>query len=409
MVAFHASAVGFLRVVIAALCVRMLGAWVLGEGAVFGPDGTGAEAAVVLGGHPYPVHILLLDLIGGDARALSMGSSSLVCGLLWLWGRRMGLGGAGGWLAVTLPLAVFPGVLASGDAPALAVVMVGAVLTTFGGPWVVVGGAVAAISVAVKPIALAGLLLLVARPASLVGAGTVLVLLRGFTRPLWAPMPSGGLLGTWWVASEGAPPELWLSWLGAGAWRIAEAPVWGTVWVVWMGALAVLLTRQDARIRTAALMIAGATVVVGALFGPRMELRYLSPAVLCMLPFLGALIQTRRVTLACAVVGLWPTFALLTQLGAERSTRDPMARVPAVPIVAFPAVDVGPIFNTCSVDDATRWRQLAVQLAEVAPVGSTVIADQLPDGREGELLWPLRVLRPDLKVDTRAQVPAPPE
>ena len=103
MVAPHSSIVGFLRVVIAALCVRMLGAWVLGEGAVFGPDGTGAEAAVVLGGHPYPLHILLLEISGGDARALSMGSSSLTCGLLWLWGRRMGLGGAGGAVLVSNP------------------------------------------------------------------------------------------------------------------------------------------------------------------------------------------------------------------------------------------------------------------------------------------------------------------
>ena len=222
MVALHSSIVGFLRVVIAALCVRMLGAWVLGEGAVFGPDGTGAEAAVVLGGHPYPLHILLLEIFGGDARALSMGSSSLTCGLLWLWGRRMGLGGAGGWLAVTLPLSVFPGVLAAGDAPALAVVVLGAVLTTLGGPWVIVGGAVAAVSVGIKPIALAGLLLLVARPASMVGAGAILVLLRSFLRPLWAPMPSGGLLGTWWVASDGAPPTLWLSWTALFAFIFLE-------------------------------------------------------------------------------------------------------------------------------------------------------------------------------------------
>ena len=406
MVAPHSSIVGFLRVVIAALCVRMLGAWVLGEGAVFGPDGTGAEAAVVLGGHPYPLHILLLEITGGDARALSMGSSSLTCGLLWLWGRRMGLGGAGGWLAVTLPLSVFPGVLAAGDAPALAVVVLGSVLTTLGGPWVIVGGALAAVSVSIKPIALAGLLLLVARPASMVGAGAVLLLLRSFLRPLWAPMPSGGLLGTWWVASEGAPPTHWLSWLNAGAWRIIEAPAWGMVWVVWVGALAMLLTRQEARLRASALMIVGATVVVGALFGSRMELRYLGPVQVCMLPFLGAWIQSHRLIRLGALVGLWPTFALLTQLAAERSDRDPMARVPPVPLIAAPAIDVGPIFNTCSVDDATRWRHLAIQLAEVAPLGSTIIADQLPDGREGELLWPLRVLRPDLKVDTRGQRPA---
>ena len=84
MVGVHVATVGFLRVVIAALCVRVVGAWILGEGATFGPDGTGAEAAVELGGHPYPVHIVMLELTGGDARALSMLCSSLACGLIWL-------------------------------------------------------------------------------------------------------------------------------------------------------------------------------------------------------------------------------------------------------------------------------------------------------------------------------------
>ena len=404
MVGVHVATVGFLRVVTAALCVRVVGAWILGEGATFGPDGTGAEAAVELGGHPYPVHIVMLELTGGDARALSMLCSSLACGLIWLWGRRMGLGSAGGWLAVTLPLSVFPGVLAAGDAPALAVALLGAVLSTVGGIWVVVGGMVAALSVAVKPIALAALVLLVARPAALVGAGAALLLLRGFTRPLWAPMPSGGLLGTWWVSSEGSPPEMWLGWLGSGAWRILDAPGWAVAWMFWLAALAALTSHRPARLRMVACLVAGSAVVVGSLFGSRLELRYLSTSFVCMLPFLGVWLRSNRLTAIGALLGLWPTLALLTQLNAERGARDTMARLPSVPVVAWPAVDTGPLFNACSVDDATRWRQLAIQLAEVAPIGSTIVADQLPDGREGELLWPLRVLRPDLKVDTRPQI-----
>lgn len=403
MVDPHREVVRFLRVVLVALCVRTVGAWLLGEGAAFGPDGTGAEAAVVLGGHPYPVHIVLLKLVSGDARALSMLCSSMSCGLLWLWGRRVGLGGAGGWLAVSLPLSVFPGVLAAGDAPALMVVLLGVVLTTFGGAFTVVGGGIAAVSVAVKPIALAGLVLLLARPTALFGAFSALLLLRGFIRPLWSPMPAGGLLGTWWVSSDGAPPDMWLSWFGSGAWRILDAPAWGLCWMFWLGALAVLFSDVDKRIRVTAFAATASAIAVGALFGSRMELRYLSTSFVVVLPFLGTWIRTRRATITAVLLGAWPTLALLTQLGAERAERDTDAWVPTVPVVALPAIDVGPIFDACSVDDATRWRNLAIQLAEVAPKGSTIIAEALPDGREGELFWPLRVLRPDVKVQTRHQ------
>ena len=329
--------------------------------------------------------------------------SSVSCGLLWFWGRRVGLGGAGGWLAVSLPLSVFPGVLAAGDAPALMVVLFGVVLTTFGGAFTVVGGVIAAVSVAVKPIALAGLVLLLARPTALFGAVSALLLLRGFIRPLWSPMPDGGLLGTWWVSSDGAPPEMWLSWFGAGAWRIVDAPAWGLCWIFWLGALAVLFSDVEKRIRVAAFGATASAIVVGALFGSRMELRYLSTSFVVALPFLGALIRSRRTTITAVLLGAWPTAALLTQLGAERAARDADAWVPNVPVVAFPAVEVGPMFNACSVDDATRWKNLAIQLAEVAPKGSTIITEALPDGREGEIVWPLRVLRPDLKVQTRHQ------
>ena len=63
-------------------------------------------------------------------------------------------------------------------------------------------------------------------------------------------------------------------------------------------------------------------------------------------------------------------------------------------------VEADAIFQTCSTEDATRLRELAKQLAEVAPPGSTIITEPRPDGREGELFWPLKVLRPDLKVST---------
>jgi hypothetical protein len=132
---------GALTVLIVALIVRGAGAWVLGEGAPFGPDGTGAEAAVFLGGHPYPLHIALLHLTEGSARALSMATGSVLCVLLWHWGRCAGLGGAGGWLAAFLPITVLTGVIASGDAAAVAVAVLGAVIAQRAGAWAFVGGA----------------------------------------------------------------------------------------------------------------------------------------------------------------------------------------------------------------------------------------------------------------------------
>ena len=397
----HEEARRCLRVILVALCIRIVGAWMLGEGAPFGPDGTGAEAAVYLGGHPYPLHIVGLQAIGGDALALSMLCGSLNCGLLWFWGRRVGLGGAGGWLAASLPLAVLPGVLAAGDAPALTLVLVGAVMSTFGGASSVLGGVVAAASVAVKPIALPAMVLLLANPLSLVGTGGGLLLFRAFIRPLWSPMPAGGLLGTWWVSTDGVPPDLWVAWLGEGLWRLVDAPPWSLCSLFFLACLAALLGVRDPKVRIAGIATLGAAVAEAALFGGRLELSYLSAVFVVALPYVGQMLRRDRWVALVTIAGLWPTAALLSQLGAERATLDPQAVVPDLPVIAIPVVEVRPIFDSCSTEGATRLRNLAHQLAEVAPPGSTIITDALPDGREGELFWPLRVMRPDLKVSVR--------
>jgi hypothetical protein len=390
-----------LRVILVALCVRIVGAWMLGEGAPFGPDGTGAEAAVHLGGHPYPLHIVGLQAIGGDARALSMLCGSLNCGLLWFWGRRVGLGGAGGWLAASFPLAVLPGVLAAGDAPALTLVLLGAVLSTFGGASSVLGGVIAAASVAVKPIALPAMVLLLANPISLVGTGGGLLLFRAYIRPLWAPMPDGGLLGSWWVSTEGALPELWVAWLSEGLWQLVDAQSWSLCSLFFLACLASLLGVREPKLRIAGIATLGAAVAVAALFGNRLELRYLSAVFVAALPFVGLMLQQDRWVALVTIMGLWPSAAVLSQLGAERAALDPQALVPDLPVIGIPVVEVRPIFDSCSTKGATRLRNLAYQLAEVAPPGSTIVTDALPDGREGELIWPLRVMRPDLKVSVR--------
>ena len=118
------------------------------------------------------------------------------------------------------------------------------------------------------------------------------------------------------------------------------------------------------------------------------------------LPFLGVILRDPRLVGLCCGAMTWASVALLTQVGASRAALDSHAHVPSVPILKWPAVEADAIFQTCSTEDATRLRELAKQLAEVAPPGSTIITDPRPDGREGELFWPLKVLRPDLKVST---------
>ena len=390
---------GCLQIMVSALVVRMLGAIVLGEGAPFGPDGTGAEAAVVLGGHPYPLHILMLGVFGADARALSMLCGALNCVLLAVWGRRVGLGMAGGWLAVFAPLSVLPGVLAAGDAPALSVALSGVVLSTMGGWRGPLGGALAALSVAVKPIALPVLVLLVVHPSSILGALGALVLLRQFISPLWSPMPQGGLLGTWWVASGGAPPESLMVWTMEGLKTLVGIPQWAQLWWVALGALSVRRSNCRMLAATALLPLLGAWMIA-AMFGGRGEARYFSAVLLAGLPFAGAVLRDPRLVGAACGIMTWATVALLTQVGASRAALDAHAHVPRLPVLEWPAVEADAIFRTCSTDDATRLRQLATQLAEVAPLGSTIITEARPDGREGELFWPLKVLRPDLKVST---------
>lgn len=385
---------------ILAMIIRTAGGWLLGSGAVFGPDGTGAEAAVYLGGHPYPLHIALLRIFGGDAQNLSVLAGSFNCVLLWFWGRRVGLGGTGGWLAAAFPLSVLPGTLAAGDAPALSVVLLGAVMSTYSGVFRVLGGALAGISVMVKPIALPALVLLVARPLSLLGATGSLLTFNQFVRPFWAPIPNGGILGTWWVSSQGRPPDDTFFWFVDGAAHLVRAEFWALLWVLPL-ALICLVRVSDRRIRIACMGPLLATIVVAALFGDRLELRYLSAPVVVALPFLGSLISRPLLIWVSTLVLMWPTAALMTQIAHMRAALDPDALIPDVPMVSQPLVDARIIFDSCSTEGATRLRQMAFQLAETAPQGVTIVTDARPDGREGELFWPLLVLRPDLKVQVR--------
>ena len=162
-----------LSLLLVALSVRLGGAWLLGAGAPFGPDGTGAEAAVHLGNHMYPLHIAALAIVG-SAQGLSVVCGSLSCVLLAVIARHARLGTAAGWIAAFMPLGVYPSVLAAGDAPAQLVVLAGVALATQGRIWAVLGGALALCSVAVKPIALPLTVLLILHPWSLLGVALTL-------------------------------------------------------------------------------------------------------------------------------------------------------------------------------------------------------------------------------------------
>ncbi len=168
-----------------------------------------------------------------------------------------------------------------------------------------------------------------------------------------------------------------------------------------VAAFAGIMRSKDRRIQCASLGPLVGAVIVGALFGSRLELRYLGAAFVVALPYFGALLRARASLCCVCILLVWPTWALLSQLAAERAELDPEAHVPNWVVVEWPKVDTRPLFNAFSTEDATRLRKLAFQLAEVAPEGSTIITEPLPDGREGELFWPLRVLRPDLKMAVR--------
>ena len=76
-----------------------------------------------------------------------------------------------------------------------------------------------------------------------------------------------------------------------------------------------------------------------------------------------------------------------------------MAAVPDVPVISIPQVDAGPLFDESSTEDATALRAQAKELARTLPTGATVTVTRRPHGREGELVWPLRVARPDIKFE----------
>lgn len=394
-----------LLVGVLALCVRLTAAWALGEGAPFGPDGTGAEAAVHLGGHLYPLHIELIRLFG-DGRTLSIfaGTASVV--LLYGIGVRTRLTGRGAWFAAALPLAVYTSALTAGDAPALCVVLLGVFIAT-GGHWSLelLGGALAMSSVAVKPVALPALTLLLLRPWSLLGAAATLPWTLPWLDPLFGTRPRGGLLGTWWPAVGGAMPVTLadVSYvIRTGAASLWSSEHWVGVWLVPVAAVGALAPPPPKapdvgvgpRLVVVPLLL-GLVVVAGGL-GDASSPRTLTAALVPLCLYAGVFMP-RVLALALLV----PAAALVSQVADIRRDLDRDAQVPHFAPLELPRVDARTLFDESSTRDATRMRAEARQLAESLPQGATVTVKRRPHGREGELVWPLLVARPDVQIERR--------
>ena len=372
-------------VALVAVVVRALAAWWIGPGP-FGPDGSGALAAVELGGHPYPLHPLLIGLVGGP-RLLSvlMGSLTAVCGALL--GRQLGLGILGPGLAVAAaPLMLYPSALAGGDAAALGVAAVSLVLAR---RHPLAAGLAFAASLMVKPVTFPLILVLAARhPLALVTALPALA--APVLAPLVQPKPAAGLLGSWWLANNGAPamPDVVL-----GLKRMWAVPFWtGHPVLGGLAAGCAAWALKDRAWRPAAVLLAGAAglLAVLSIVGDAARPRYIAAASFPLAVLAGGAV--RRVPWA-ALGLLWPAFGVVSAVAGVRAMEEAL---PSKPLVPFPQVDATQEYLDSGVCGAGELRALATELAETLPRGAQVSVMKLRDGRDGELRWPLLATRPDL-------------
>ena len=139
-------------------------------------------------------------------------------------------------------------------------------------------------------------------------------------------------------------------------------------------------------------LLLAALIIAGA-FGPQLSPRYFAPVVVPALLWVGIAVP-RVLSLALVI----PTLALLTQLADYRHQMDPAASIPRLTPLTVPAVDSRLLFDESSTEGATTMRNKAAQLAVDLPQGATYEVRRLPHGREGELVWPLRVARPDVRI-----------
>jgi hypothetical protein len=95
-------------------------------------------------------------------------------------------------------------------------------------------------------------------------------------------------------------------------------------------------------------------------------------------------------------LGLALAAAALSQLGAVRAAEE--GRSPA-PVVPWPDTQAESRFVDYGLCGAPELATMATELAVALPPRSTLAVLRLRDGREGELVWPLLALRPDLRIE----------
>lgn len=372
--------------------IRAVGLWMVG-GEGLGPDAPGALAAVKLGGHPYPLHPLLIGLVGGAGR-LSVLSGAGMASAMAFAAPRLGGSALGVGLAVACaPLLVEIGALSGGDAPALALAASGWAAALSGRR--LVGGVLAGLSVGIKPTALA-LWPVVAVAGGLPGLAGLALGAAPFAEvlsPLVTPRPGGGLLGSWWRSTGGAPPrpEQLGEMVSQGLNALLALPGWTFVWpTVVLASVGACWPGEDRRRRVfTGLGAVAALAGVSLLLGDQLRARYLVAPILALVVVSGRFAWAHLFSLG---LGL----AALSQLGAARATEE--GRSPGR-VVAWPDTQAEARFVDYGLCGAEELRELATTLAETSPPGGTVAVLRLRDGREGELVWPLLALRPDLRVE----------
>ena len=365
-------------VALVALALRLLAMAWIGPGP-FGPDGPGALAAVDLGGHPYPLHPLLIGLVGGP-RLLSVlaGTLSAVCAALL--GRQLGILGPG--LAVACaPLMLYPSALAGGDAAALALASIALVLAR---RRPLVAGLVFCLSLFVKPVTFPLILpLAVLNPLALLTA--LPALLSSVLAPLVQPKPASGLLGSWWLASNGAVemPDL------AHGLRLVWALPWWTAHLLLAAAAAVACGRAGRRWLLAAAAAASVLAVL-TLVGDGARPRYIAAASFPVALLAGGAL--RRQPVLCLGL-LWPALGVVSAVASLRASEEGLSQHPVIP---FPQVDASREYLDSGVCGASELRRAAEELSASLPRGAQVSVLRLRDGRDGEFRWPLLARRPDL-------------
>ena len=398
-----------LGVALVAAAVRLLGSAWIGPGP-FGPDGPGIEAAVALGGHPYPGHPWLVALVGDQRLTSVLGGVVAAMATGWLCQRLGGRLLSGGLLAACAPLFVLVSVLDGGDAAALGVAALGIALAASGRP--LLGGLVALLALGVKPVVAPALVVLAITPLLaerrlrhtlllVAGSAAGLALVHGTLDPLLRPREASGILGSWFMATHGAVPTLaQLPQLtSAGFERLLDLPSWtghpalgGTALIgaFWPG--------RHRRVRIALLLLAAGTMLAtSTLLGDRLEGRWLAGASLPLVALAGvALKRVPWVAFLFGFVGL----AFVDHVAAERDRQDPGT---ASPIGLLPdRWDARPTFEASSICNASQLRALHTELLDHP---GPVTVQPLHDGREGELTWPLQAARPDLEIHVTSDAP----